>query len=38
MATGLNKCLNSNKIERTGFQFLSLEESLDLLKKQDFPT
>ena len=38
MATGLNKCLNSNKIERTGFQFLSLEESLDLLKKQVFST
>jgi len=35
VATGFNKCLNSSKItQQTKFQFLSLEESLNLLKKQ----
>jgi len=34
-ATGFNKCLDSNKItNQTNFQFLSLEESFNLLKKQ----
>jgi dTDP-4-dehydrorhamnose reductase len=32
--TALNKCLNSTKIRSTGFTFLSLEESFELLKKQ----
>jgi len=35
VATGFNKCLDSNKItNQTNFQFLSLEESFSLLKKQ----
>ncbi|MBI2121723.1 MAG: SDR family oxidoreductase [Candidatus Sungbacteria bacterium] len=38
ITTGFNKCLDSNKIKRTGFKFLSLEESLNLLKKQVFST
>lgn len=33
--TGFNKCLDSSKmINKTNFQFLSLENSLELLKKQ----
>jgi len=33
--TGFNKCLNSSKmVNETNFQFLSLEDSLKLLKKQ----
>lgn len=39
ITTGMNKCLDSNKIRKqTDFQFLSLEESLNLLKKQVFST
>lgn len=35
VATGFNKCLDSNKItNQTNFQFLSLEKSFSLLKKQ----
>lgn len=35
VATGFNKCLDSSKItNQTNFQFLSLEESFSLLKKQ----
>lgn len=32
--TGLNKCLDSNKMAKTGFQFMTLEESFSLLKQQ----
>jgi len=32
--TANNKCLNSSKLTNTGFQFLSLDESFNLLKKQ----
>lgn len=32
--TALNKCLNSVKLESTGFKFLNLEESFELMKKQ----
>ena len=34
VVTGFNKCLDSSKIMKTNFQFLSLEESLNLLKEQ----
>ena len=35
--TGFNKCLDSSKItKKTNFKFLSLENSLELLKKQTF--
>jgi len=35
VTTGFNKCLDSTKIEdKTGFKFMSLEESFQLLKKQ----
>ena len=34
VVTGFNKCLDSSKIMKTKFQFLSLEESLNLLKEQ----
>ncbi len=32
--TGFNKCLDSNKMVNTGFQFMTLEESIDLFEKQ----
>lgn len=32
--TGFNKCLDSNKMVKTGFQFMTLEESFSLIKKQ----
>lgn len=32
--TGFNKCLDSNKMAKTGFQFMTLEESFSLIKKQ----
>lgn len=35
VTTGFNKCLDASKMEnKTGFKFLSLEESFQLLKKQ----
>jgi len=35
VTTGFNKCLDSNKMKnKTGFKFMSLEESFQLLKKQ----
>jgi len=35
VTTGYNKCLDSTKMEnKTGFKFMSLEESFQLLKKQ----
>lgn len=32
--TGFNKCLDSNKMTKMGFQFMTLEKSFDLFKKQ----
>ena len=32
--TGFNKCLDSTKMTKAGFQFMTLEESVMLLKKQ----
>jgi len=32
--TSLNKCLNSSKLNATGFKFLNLEESFELIKNQ----
>lgn len=32
--TGFNKCLDSNKMAKTGFQFMTLDESFSLIKKQ----
>ena len=34
VSTGKNKSLNSKKLEKSGFDFLNLEESLELLEKQ----
>jgi len=34
VTTALNKCLNASKLESTGFEFLNLEDSLKLMKKQ----
>ena len=32
--TSLNKCLDSSKLESTGFRFLTLDESFELIKNQ----
>ena len=32
--TGQNKCLNSKRLQETGYQFMSLEESFSLIKDQ----
>lgn len=34
VATGFNKCLDSSKLSENGFNFLTLDESFELLKKQ----
>jgi hypothetical protein len=32
--TGFNKCLDSSKMAKTGFQFMTLDDSLALFRKQ----
>lgn len=32
--TGQNKCLDSSKLQKTGYQFLTIEESFKLIKQQ----
>ena len=37
VATGLNKCLNSGKLISTGYNFMTLNESFELIKQQMNP-
>ena len=37
VATGLNKCLNSEKLTSTDYNFMTLNESFELIKQQINP-